>query len=246
MLRNHNVEQGSESSDKGYWARLATLGGLAAVLDPKDTAGTKNRLIDRLHKHALARAIGDVDGRRVLDFGCGNGRISSWLARQGAIVHGLDTSPEMVELARKAVPGARFDVVDADTLPVDNSSYDLVVSVGVLLYLAPDQRRLTQIVRELERAMTPEGGLVVLEQVQDGSLPRGAPLPVYEAAFSDAGLTVVSTAPVRRSDSRLFGLLGRRRGLSRLPWVPALLRRGARKSPRPDAYAEYVMVVERD
>jgi SAM-dependent methyltransferase len=219
---------------------MATLGGLAAVLDPEDSEGTKNRLIDRLHKRALAKAIGQLDGKRVLDFGCGNGRISSWLRRQGASVHGLDSSPEMLALARIAVPDGRFDLVEGDELPVEDSPYDLVVSVGVLLYLAPVPERLERVVRKLARAMTPHGQLIALEQVQyDASLGRGAPMQVYRRAFAEAGLEITRTSPVRRSDSRVFRFAARRRTVSRLPWTPALVGLAARKRPGAGAYSEF-------
>jgi len=86
------------------WSELAQLEGLAAVLDPGDTQGAKNRAIDRAHKRALRKGCGDLRGARALDFGCGNGRLSAWLAGRGASVDGVDATEEMLAVARRAVP----------------------------------------------------------------------------------------------------------------------------------------------
>lgn len=54
---------------------------------------------------------GDVEGRRVLDAGCGAGPLTAALREKGAIVSGFDLSPSMIDLARERLG------VDAD-LPV--------------------------------------------------------------------------------------------------------------------------------
>jgi len=50
---------------------------------------------------ATISLLGEVNGLRVLDAGCGPGICCEILARRGASVHGFDVTPEMVDLARK-------------------------------------------------------------------------------------------------------------------------------------------------
>jgi SAM-dependent methyltransferase len=52
-------------------------------------------------------------GARLLDICCGTGYLADILTRQGYQVTGIDTSEEMISLARASVPGAEFDVADA-------------------------------------------------------------------------------------------------------------------------------------
>ncbi|MSZ77590.1 MAG: methyltransferase domain-containing protein, partial [Actinobacteria bacterium] len=61
----------------------------------------------------LAR-VGADDPRRVVDLGCGPGNLTALLARRwpGASVTGLDSSPEMIEAARRDEPQVDFEVVD--------------------------------------------------------------------------------------------------------------------------------------
>jgi len=50
---------------------------------------------------AMLSLAGNVDGRRILDAGCGSGPLSAALRANGAIMTGFDGSPAMVELARQ-------------------------------------------------------------------------------------------------------------------------------------------------
>jgi len=91
---------------------------------------------------AVLRTAGLSAGARVLDVGCGSGRLARRLCESGFEVVGVDASPAMVELARTHAPHARFEVLALPTgrragapggLPV----CDGVVSTGhVLNYLA--------------------------------------------------------------------------------------------------------------
>jgi len=74
--------------------------------------------------------------RTVVDLGCGPGNLTALLAERwpGAVVSGLDSSPEMVEAARAAVPGLRFDVADLrDWAPAE--PVDVLVSNAVLQWV---------------------------------------------------------------------------------------------------------------
>src|SRR5262249_19650637 len=143
---------------------------LAGVLDPADTRGGKNRLIDRVHKLALGRAAGDVRRSRALDFGCGTGRLSQWLVDRGADVDGVDVTPEMLAAARGRVRGARSHEIGGETLPFDEGSFDLVVTAYVLQYYVGKP---SPIPAEIARVLRPGGRLVAIEQITDGDIGRG-------------------------------------------------------------------------
>lgn len=208
------------------WNELAGLDGLTAVLDPADARGGKNRLIHRVHLRALSEALGSVRGDCALDFGCGTGRISSWLARSGATVEGVDATAEMVEVARANVAGGAFHVVDGSSLPFEAERFDVVISVYVLqYYVARDEN----ILRELARVLRSGGRLVAIEQVTDSDIGRGAPSAEYRRSFETVGLEVDRIDPVRRFDSRAVGVAQRFPLLSYLPGLAWLAMREARR-----------------
>jgi len=203
------------------WGERARLPGLASVLDPADPTGVKNALIDRFQRHAL----GCVDrgaGQRILDFGCGTGRLTNWLREQGADVLGVDASPEMVKAARTRVPAAQFEVLESGRIPVDDDAFDTVLSVGVLQYFVMDAMELEAISREFARVLAPDGRLVCIEQVQYGELERGGTLDAYRNGLAAGGFQTTTSA-IRASPSRIVDRAVRRRWIGALPGLERLV-----------------------
>ena len=58
----------------------------------------------------FADLVADHGNSRIADIGCGPGHISYFLARRGLSVRGVDLSPAMIELARRAHPDQRIDL----------------------------------------------------------------------------------------------------------------------------------------
>jgi SAM-dependent methyltransferase len=91
---------------------------------------------------ALA-ALGDFDGARLLDVGCGFGDLLAWLRARGVQPRytGLDFTASMIERCRKrfADGEARFLVGDALTWEADGE-YDYVIASGIFGYHAKDTR----------------------------------------------------------------------------------------------------------
>ena len=75
----------------------------------------------------------------VLDVGCGFGRVGASILRRWPNVRytGIDVSPDMIEAARRRLPGAELIVGDLATWE-SARSWDLVVSVSVLGHLLPE------------------------------------------------------------------------------------------------------------
>lgn len=87
---------------------------------------------------ATLSILPQVEGKRVLDAGCGPGVYTEWLVNHGAEVVALDVSPKMVEWARKRV-GARATVLEADIDQpltfLQDMSFDIVLSTLALDYV---------------------------------------------------------------------------------------------------------------
>ena len=103
--------------------------------------------------------LGAPEEKRWLDVGCGTGALSDAIlaACAPAEVVGVDPSLQFVAHAATHIPDPRaaFRKGDAERLPVDNGSFDAVVS-GLVLNFVPDQ---TAALREMRRAARP-GGVV--------------------------------------------------------------------------------------
>jgi SAM-dependent methyltransferase len=97
----------------------------------------------------------------ILDFGCGQGRLTGELIGLGYInVLGLDSSTEMIRIARQRVPDAGFAENDGEQLPCGDASLDAVLLFAVLTCIPADEAQ-KNLLREFKRVLRP-GGLLLI------------------------------------------------------------------------------------
>lgn len=130
---------------------------------------------------------------RLLDAGCGTGRVSSELARRGYRVVGVDADPAMIEVARERDHGIQYVIADLSSLFLRSQTFDVVFLAGnVVPLLAPGS--LEEVMRRVAAHVHP-GGMVVAGFGLDAEhLPAGCPvtrLSTYETACDLAGLKPV-------------------------------------------------------
>jgi len=112
-------------------------------------------------------------GKRVLDYGCGNGGFTCWLARNGAEVVGIDISDVSVRNARAAAAREGLDgranclVMDCEILAFGDCSFDLIVVSGVLHHLD-----LERALGEMSRVLKNDGEVICGEGLADNPLIR--------------------------------------------------------------------------
>jgi len=99
-------------------------------------------------------------GDKVLDLGCGNGRLFEALKGRGVDYVGVDNAQELVKIAREKYPQARFETADGLSLPFRNNAFDKVYSIAVLHHI-PSQELRQQFLKEAQRVLRP-GGLLIL------------------------------------------------------------------------------------
>lgn len=134
-------------------------------------------------RHVLALA--DVQpGERVLDLATGTGNAALLAASLGATVTGLDAAPRLIEVARTraAQSGAdiSFVVGDAQSLPFEDGSFEVVLSVFGIIFAADAARAFAEMIRVL----TPGGRAVLSVWAPAGTL--NAMVTVFARALAQA------------------------------------------------------------
>jgi SAM-dependent methyltransferase len=127
-------------------------------------------LREYVEAYTLFGLLGGVEGRAVLDLGCGSGLYTRRLRELGAgAVTGIDSSEGMLDFARRRAVAAGLDITylsreaaepPAGGDPELDGRFDLVSSVYVLCY-APTRQALAGFCRTARRALRPEGGRFV-------------------------------------------------------------------------------------
>lgn len=151
-----------------HWRKLAEYGPEAAVIDPRDRRGFKNRYVGGLRDRVVLRALGDLPPQaRVLDLGCGSGNLARTLDHHGYCAVGVDISAELLRYTRRHrfVRPSLFVQYDGRRLPLASDSLDAAVTYGVLIYVGEDAA-LEALLGEVFRALKPGAPLVAIEQTR--------------------------------------------------------------------------------
>ena len=129
-------------------------------------------------------------GCQLLDVACGSGQVALWAARDGMNVTGVDIAPNLVQRAQARVRAeglnARFVEGDAEALPFEDASFDVVISlVGAMFAPQPEL-----VAHELLRVCSPGGTIAMGNWTPEGFVgqmfktfakfiaPSGMPAPV--------------------------------------------------------------------
>lgn len=115
--------------------------------------------------------LGDVRGKTVLEYGCGDGLNTVILARRGARVIALDISKELIDVARqrllvnKLETKVDFVVGSAYDIPMPDESVDVVFGMAILHHLELDSSA-----REVRRVLCKGGRAIFQEPLRNSRL----------------------------------------------------------------------------
>ncbi len=141
-----------------------------------------NPLIEAEGK-VLAGIIGDVEGKRVLDLGCGTGRHAILLARAGALVTGVDFSDEMLAVGRENAAGLDVTFINGELGAVPlQEPFDLVLCSLVLSHVPS----LLPAMKEMSRLTRPGGRIIITDLRTDHWFRKTKKIRKFGSYLTDA------------------------------------------------------------
>jgi ubiquinone/menaquinone biosynthesis C-methylase UbiE len=171
--------------------------------------------------------LGDVRGKSVLEYGCGDGTNTILLAHRGADVKGIDISSELIEIARRRMQVNRMradlHIASAYETGLPNQSVDVVFAIAIFHHPDLELAR-----NEVMRVLRPGGVLILQEPLCDSQLIcvlrkmvpyRNPCVSPFERMLTSQALELLSQGFTRTHDRR-FALPF----IGLLKWAPVPMR----------------------
>ncbi len=175
MAEEHDTRAAWEARSQLYGASLRSV--LFQGLPER-----VNAHLHQWHTQFLLQHIVPKPHLRILDIGCGFGRLTLPILQQcpDAEVLGVDISPTFVDLFRQTTLQNAL-VGSLDALPPDIGPFDYIICVTVLMYVETQQ--LQEAMRNLVRLLRPEGTLLLIENDFLGFCCSVGPLTCVQRAL---------------------------------------------------------------
>lgn len=112
-------------------------------------ASRRGAMYDRLEKKLIADFLpAEVEGKRLLEVGCGTGHWSRFFSEYGFEVTGLDVSERMINAAlQKATPNVSFHMADGHLLTFEDSTFDVTAAITTLEFVRDAEAVLREMIR---------------------------------------------------------------------------------------------------
>lgn len=127
------------------------------------TRKNKNLQSDFLIRPPILKICGDVAEKSILDAGCGQGYLSIRLAKKGAIVQGIDLSPQMIEEANTSNLHPNITYVQGDVMNIgqiyQNQKFDIIIVSMVFPYFKKQQ--ISSFIDRAGKMLNPGGKIII-------------------------------------------------------------------------------------
>lgn len=179
------------------WDRRAQQPGLYAVMSRRWTQG-QCRAVHQQHVQLILEWLAPLTGKRVLDLGCGIGRLSVAMVRRGATVIGVDSNEVMLQKGRERFgrSGICFIHAEAADLPLSAASVDAALAVMVLQHVLDDSQ-FVRALNEIARVVRPGGRVLIVDGTASARYqPINSPITIVRTRSDFDDVLLASCHPI--------------------------------------------------
>jgi len=133
--------------------------------------------------------VADLEGKEILEIGCGNGRITSFMLGKPKKIIAVDPDRKSIEEARERLAGADFRIGSGEKLEFSEESFDLVIFT-----LSLHHQGGRTALAEARRVLKDEGRILVIEPVNEGELER-----IFGVVRNEDHATIVAQKAIKES-----------------------------------------------
>ncbi len=130
----------------------------------------------------LVQRVSNLEGKNILDLGCGNGNVLKRLEGRGYNLCGVDLSEKMIKEAEKNVNGkAELKIGDSENIPYEDNRFDVVICNASFHHYTNPEKALS----EIKRVLKDNGTLILGDPTRSSKLYLK--IINYTIKFSDGG-----------------------------------------------------------
>lgn len=135
---------------------------LQKVVDDYDQIASEFDLSRHQHWKEFESFLAHIKkGDKILDLGCGNGRLYQYLAKQKKVDYiGVDNSKNLLSAAKKNNPKATFKEGNLLEIPLKNHSIDVITCIAAFHHIPTNKLR-QKALTEMQRVLKPNGKLIL-------------------------------------------------------------------------------------
>ena len=122
---------------------------------------------DKIITKKILQVISGLRGKKVLEIGCGNGRITSLLVNKFKQLTAIEPDQDKIKEARENISGATFQVGSGEHLAFSDACFDLVIFTLSLHHQDSETA-----IAEAVRVLTEDGNLLIIEPTIEGEIQR--------------------------------------------------------------------------
>lgn len=123
--------------------------------------------LNTFENDVVLKMLTNLEGKKVLDIGCGTGRLIEFMRNRGGKIVAADTSSQMLKIVKKRFSDVETVHTDIEKMPFPDETFDVVIATFVIVHLDFLFEAFEEVYRVLK-----DGGIFIVTNVNQRKAPK--------------------------------------------------------------------------